>query len=177
MKVNWDEELILKFGNPPERDLIKVNEIVIHHTAGDGSWRGLKQWFTADSCERKEQFKKFIGFTHYYIDKNGDVNQPFFLNTWMYHSCSAKHDKETVGIELIHAKGAFTEAQYEALANLVELIYNSCPIDTIVSHDYNYMHYSGKSKGCPSAWFDWARLVNMLNAKGFNPEIKLYNGA
>jgi hypothetical protein len=177
MIINNDNDLIDKYGTPPSRPLDKVTEIVIHHTAGDGNWKGLKQWFTSDTCERKDQFKKFIGFTQFYIEKSGVVYQPFSLESWMYHSCSGKHDKETIGIELIHDTDVFPEAQYTALADLVEFIYNSCPIDSIVSHDYNYMHFSGKAKGCPSTWFNWGRLSVMLNAKGINPEIKLYKGA
>lgn len=172
--INMDKSLIDTFGNPPARPLDKVNEIVIHHTAGDGSWNGLKKWMLSESCERKEQFKKFIGLTHYYINKDGSVWQPFFLDTWLYHSCSGKHDKETIGIELVHSAGDFAESQYEALTGLIEHITKQCPITRIVSHDYNYKHYSGKAKGCPSAWFNWTELKSRLDEKGLNFTYETY---
>jgi hypothetical protein len=176
MIINNDNDLILKYGNPPSRQVDVVTEIVIHHTAGVGTWQGLKNWFTSDKCERKDQYKRFIGFTHYYIEKNGTVFQPFFLDSWMYHSCSGKHDKETIGIELIHSTGEFTDSQYTALTDLIEYIYQSCPIKTIVSHDYNYMHYSGRAKGCPSKWFNWNRLSTMLEEKGIKPLFQSFSG-
>ena len=177
MIINTDNDLIQTYGSPPSRSIEDITEIVIHHTAGGGSWRGLKSWFTSKTCERKDQFKRFIGFTHYYIEKNGTIFQPFNLDSWMYHSCSGKHDKKTIGIELIHNTGEFPEEQIDALVNLVEHIYKTCPIMQIVSHDYNYMYYSGKAKGCPSKWFNWSEFESKLEEKGIKPVIKSFSGA
>jgi hypothetical protein len=35
-------------------------------------------------------------------------------------------------------------------------IHDKCKnIKAIQSHDYRYLKYSGKSKGCPGKYFDW----------------------
>ena len=170
--LNYDDSVIKKYGSPPERKLNEVDEIVIHHTAGGGNWKGLRTWILSKNCERRHLFEKYVALTHFYIDKTGLVNQIFDLDTWTYHSCSGKHDKKTVGIELVHRTGPFTEAQYESLCEVIRHVTDFCPIKTIVSHDFNYMHYSGKEKGCPSRDFDWNRLDEMLKVSGYNFEIK-----
>lgn len=173
MMINMDKGIIDRFGNPPERKLEDVTEIVIHHTAGDGSWKALKSWILSPTCERQSMFKKFTALTHYYIDKDGTINQIFFLDRWTYHSCSGKHDKNTVGIELVHSKGEFKDAQYNSLADIIAHIVSICPnITTIVSHDYNYMTYSKKAKGCPGNDFKWDRLNQMLKDKGMEFNIR-----
>ena len=159
--INFDSDVINRFGEPPKRDLKKVNEIVIHHTAGDGSWRGLKSWILGNNNERIEQHKKFIGLTHFYIDKDGKINQIYNNDTWTYHSCSGKHDKETIGIELVHGTGEFTDQQYSSLIELIKLLKIDMPITKIVSHDYNYLKYSGRTKMCPSDFFRWEKLNDM----------------
>ena len=172
MMINMDKGIIDRFGNPPERKLEDVTEIVIHHTAGDGSWKALKNWILSDTCERKAMFKKFVALTHFYIDKDGTINQIYFLDRWTYHSCSGKHDKQTVGIEMVHSKGEFKEAQYNSLADLIQHITTICPVKTIVSHDYNYMTYSKKAKGCPGNDFKWGKLDEMLKARGITLNIR-----
>ena len=165
MIVYNDSDIVNAFVLPPKRDLKTVTEIVIHHTAGNGTWKGIKSWILGKNNERINQHKRFIGLTHYYIDKDGRINQAFPLDTWLYHSCSGKHDKVTAGIELVHGSGEFTAEQYNSLAELITRIADTCPIKTIVSHDYNYLHYSGKTKGCPGKDFNWEKLQEMLPDK------------
>lgn len=162
------------FGEPPYRDVKNVSEIVIHHTAGDGGWSALEKWMTSPTCERKEQYKKFVGLTHFYIEKNGRIVQIFDIGNWAYHSCSGKHDSKTIGIELCHTSGKFTDHQYTSLIELIQHIYQTCPIKTIVSHDYNYKVFSGKTKGCPGKEFDWNFLKAELQALNIDVEMRYY---
>jgi len=160
MKIEIDHTLPEIFGMPPKRTLDSVDEIVIHHTDGGGTWNGLKLWFIGKDCPNHALYKKFIALTHYYIDRSGKITEAYPLDTWLYHSCSGKRDKTTIGIELIHKTGDFTEEQYASLFYLInEYIPSVCKnIKVISSHDYRYLLYSKKTKECPSDWFDWARL-------------------
>lgn len=170
MELLVEKDYILPetFGTPPKRTLESIDEIVIHHTAGDGNWRGLVKWFISETNERRKQYKKFIALTHYYIQKDGRMFEAYPLDTWLYHSCSGKRDKTTIGIELIHNTGDFTETQYEALFFLLfDYLPKLCPnIKTISSHDYRYKLYSNMTKNCPSQWFDWDKLTG-ANTKNY----------
>jgi hypothetical protein len=167
-----DKDITSKWGDPPHRELSEINEIVIHHTAGNGNWSDLKKWILSDTCERKDQFKKFVALTHFYIDKDGKITQIYDLDTWTYHSCSGRHDAQTIGIELVHSNGDFKDDQYNALINIIISICDICDIKQIVSHDYNYLKYSHNSKGCPSKYFDWNKLNEMLKIKNLNIILK-----
>lgn len=156
------------FGSP-KKSMGKIKTIVIHHTAGMGNWRGLLTWFLDPGKRREGLFKRWIGFTHFYIERTGEVVKAFPLTRWMYHSCSGKADKETIGIELIHADGHFfTSDQYKSLADLIEFLVKEegCDIKTVESHDYRYLTYSGKKKGCPGPAFQWDVLRDLLDSKG-----------
>jgi len=160
MNIEIDNELPTTFGMPPIRELDSIDEVVIHHTAGDGNWKGLKGWFLGKDNPRRAQYKKFVALTHYYIQKDGKIIEAYPLDTWLYHSCSGKRDKTTIGIELIHKTGDFTEEQYKSLFYLLfDFLPANCPnLKVISSHDYRYKKYSNITKDCPSDWFDWARL-------------------
>lgn len=162
-----DHSLMEMFGTPPKRDLSEITEIVIHHTAGGGTNKSLFDWFKGDTCPNHDLYRRFIALTHYYIQKDGGVTEAYPLDVWLYHSCSGKRDKSTIGIELIHASGEFTVHQYASLLQLMmTTIPEQCPnISTISSHDFRYLKYSGKTKGCPSQFFDWdiIRQNNQFN--------------
>lgn len=172
MNLNFDPDVILKWGSPPFRELKNIDEIVVHHTAGDGNWNGLKSWILGNNNEREKNHSRFIGLTHYYIDKSGDITQIYKNDAWSYHSCSGTHDKKTIGIELVHSTGKFTDKQYGALVELISSICQICTIKQIVSHDYNYMTFSKNTKGCPGKFFDWSRLKIELQKNKLDIAIK-----
>lgn len=185
MKILTDYSLMKIFGIPPRRkkaltkksaitkSLNAVTEIVIHHTAGDGNWKGLLSWFTEGTNKRRNLYFKFIGFTHFYIEKSGEIFKAFPLTRWLYHSCSGKHDRFSIGIELIHRKGSFSDEQYSSLAWLIQELIKDCPnVMQIVSHDYNYMTYSNDAKGCPGKEFDFDLLNYHLEEREIFIQIK-----
>ncbi len=143
-----------------QESLDSVEEIVVHHTDGGGNWQGLKGWYKNPGDPAKQGlFHRHIGFTHFYIERGGDIYKAFPLTRWMHHSCSGAYDRKTIGIELFHKTGPFTEMQYESLARVIEDTLQHCSnIHRITGHDYNYMKYAGRAKGCPSSDFDWRRL-------------------
>jgi len=168
MNIIKDTTMPDTFGKPPFRELSSVDEIVIHHTEGEGTWKGLLKWFLQANDKRKQMYEKYIALTHYYIQKDGKIIEAYPLDTWLYHSCSGKRDKTTVGIELFHLEGDFTDQQYASLFWLIfEYLPTICPnIKIVSSHDYRYKKYSNKTKQCPSRFFDWVRLKN-ANTKGW----------
>jgi len=162
MNIDIDHSLMTMFGKPPSRKLENITEVVIHHTDGGGTNKSLFEWFKSDDCPNHGLYKKYVALTHYYIQKDGGVTEAYPLDTWLYHSCSGVRDERTIGIELIHKSGEFTLQQYASLLGLLfGHIHDQCPnITTISSHDYRYLKYSGKSKGCPSKFFDWDMIRN-----------------
>ncbi len=144
------------------RSLSQITEAVIHHTGSNGSIDSLKKWMLGG--ERKSQYKNGISLFHFAIGRDGTIWQAGDLSRWWYHSCSGKHDRFTVGIELVHKSGLFTDAQYTSLFWLLFVyMFHFCPsFYRIVSHDYNYDSYSNMKKGCPGSDFDWGRLVGEM---------------
>lgn len=169
MKIDYS--LMETFGRPPSRKFENITEIVIHHTAGGGTNKTLFEWFKSDDCPNHDLYRRYIALTHYYIQKDGEITEAYPLDTWLYHSCSGVRDERTIGIELIHNSGEFTSQQYKSLLDLIVDLKDKCKnIKTISSHDYRYLKYSGKTKGCPSHWFDW-ELIRKNNQ--YNLEINV----
>lgn len=155
------------------REMRDITEAVIHHTDGGGDIYTLKQWMLGG--EFSSRYKKGKGLFHYVIDREGRIWEVGPLSRWWYHSCSGKHDRSTVGIELIHKSGPYTDKQYEALSRL---LFDYLPPDVqfslIVGHDYNYKKYSNDTKGCPGPDFRWERLEEEMKKRGlkFVPQAK-----
>ena len=180
----YDNRFCNKYGFPPRRaigitpnyaiksSLEAIDEIVIHHTDCNGSFERLMNWMLSGGDGRENQYKNSVAITNFYIDKAGNIFKIVPLTRWTYHSCSGSRDKKTVGIELIHKDGDFTEEQYESIIDLIYELMIDCPnIKRISSHDHRYMKYSGKRKGCPGNNFDWDKLKKMLYENKFSFEV------
>ncbi|MBN2401973.1 MAG: N-acetylmuramoyl-L-alanine amidase [Spirochaetes bacterium] len=150
------------------RKVEDIKEIVIHGTGGGKSARAILNWMLAG--ERAEQYKKGIALFHSEIDKNGDIYNILNPLYWCYHSSSGKHDKYTIGIELVNSevdnKGSYTSNQYKSLFEMIDAYLGLFPIASIVGHGYNGKKFSGKYKNCPGN-FDWNKLQKFLIAEGF----------
>ncbi len=149
------------------RSLLDITEIVVHGTGGGQSAPAILKWM--ENGERSVQYRKGVALFHYEIDRNGDIYQVIPPSYWVYHSSCGKHDKCTVGIELVNPKvenlGGYTDKQYESLIeffkdHISDYFVN---VKSIVSHGYNKQKYSGKYKNCPGQEFDWDRLARALN--------------
>lgn len=145
-----------------------IKEIVIHGTGG-GTAKGIIDWMSSDTCERRELYKQAIGLFHFMIDRNGDIYEILNPEVWTYHSESGFHDHKTIGIELVNPEllnaGEYTDDQYDSLNTLMSKIIDRFKIDTISTHDYNRKFFSGsKPKPCPGHKFDWDKL-NLENMK------------
>lgn len=155
-----------------------IEEVVIHGTGGGQSANGLLNWMLKG--ERGKQYKKGIALFHFLIGRQGEIYQVGFLDRWYYHSSSGRHDKKTIGIELLNPEpvnmGAYTERQYVALEDLLfNMLFSTCPnICRIVSHDYNSNTYSGYRKGCPGADFRWERLRDTFKQHKIDMESKVF---
>lgn len=147
-----------------KRTLDEIKEIVIHHTAGNGDWPILKNWML--NGERQKNYKKGVGLFHFCIEKKGKIINSWPLDQPVFHSSCYLHDLETIGIEVIHKYGEFTQPQYDSLVRLCNLLISKCDIKRITTHDYNYLKYSKKTKGCPGKMFKWAELEKYLSKKG-----------
>lgn len=157
------------------------NEIVIHGTAGGRSTAGLLHWMY--NWGRAEEYKKGIALFHYLIgrgdkgERDGLIAEVIDPMYYVYHSSSSKHDKETIGIEMINTsksnRDPYTEAQYTSLFKLLfDYLFILYPITRIVSHRHNIWKYNTKTtaqkrdKNCPGN-FEWTRLDAMLKHKGY----------
>jgi N-acetyl-anhydromuramyl-L-alanine amidase AmpD len=159
------------------RNIADITEIVCHGTAGGQSAKGIIKWML--SGEREEEYKKGIALFHYEIDRNGDIYQIIPDLNWVYHSSSGRHDKKTIGIELVNPvienKGKYTIDQYNSLFSLIKRMMQLYPIDHIAGHGGNKLKYSGSYKNCPGE-FDWVLLKRNFNISMETKEIyKLKN--
>lgn len=139
---------------PPE-------EIIIHATAGGGTYK----WMLMGS--RRKLYERGIGLFHYLIQRIKDrVIEIIDTDKWVYHSSSGKHDKYTIGIEIVNPSPFNlippTKRQYKDLFTLIDLLLEKYPsISIIRSHKRTKMIYSGKPKRCPGK-FDWEKLSDHL---------------
>jgi len=152
----------------------KIKEIVIHGTAGGDTIEHMIHWMLTG--ERRPRYFKGIGLFHYLIGQDGTIVEILDELYWVYHSHSDKHDKHTIGIELINTAknnaAPYTDAQYE---NLFKLIFNHLlrcypTIDSITSHKYNMIKYSHMRYECPGN-FEWLRLRNALHEYNYTCDI------
>ena len=162
MEIIKDEVIRNKWHRGFERKK-PIKEIVIHGSGGGGTY----QWVLTGG--RKEEYKRGISLFHYLIEQDGKTIEIIDPERWVYHSSSGKHDETTIGIENLNPdpqnKAPLTEGEYKSLFNLIDYLMETYPtINRIVGHDYNYLTYSGATKGCPGN-FTWSRLEEHLTKK------------
>lgn len=140
------------------------NELVLHGTGGGDTYN----WVLNGG--RAKLYVKGIALFHYLIDLEGTITEIIDPEKWVYHSSSGRHDRRTIGIEMMNIdrnnENQYNELQYLSLFDLfVELIFKY-DIKYITSHQRNAMEYSSKIKECPGN-FDWDRLSQWLHDSGF----------
>lgn len=177
-KIKVDYSVTNKWHKGWKRPLDQITEAVVHHTAGSGTWQGLRDWMLSVTGKRKANYKRGIGLFPFVIQKNGTLAKFGPIARWWYHSHAGKHDSETIGIEIIHNKGSFSKQQYETLFWLLfEYIPFHCEnYKSIVSHDHNMMKYTGKKKSCPGPDFEWAKLEKEMGKRKISWNFKSYRG-
>jgi N-acetyl-anhydromuramyl-L-alanine amidase AmpD len=176
MNIIQDNRIFDKFFKPVsenfKRNTSIINELVLHGTGGSASAKALLNWML--SGERESQYVKGEALFHYIIDLNGDIYSIVSDNYYVYHSSSGRHDKSTIGIELINTRAnnlaSYTVFQYNALFTLIKHLINEYDIKTIVSHNANKQTYSGGTKSCPGPKFNWSLLERNFNLKKIDDE-------
>lgn len=164
-RIYQDYSVTQKWHTGWRRDFNEITEAVIHHTDGTGNIDSLKNWMLGG--EFKDLYRKGVSLFHFAIDREGAIWEAGPVSRWWYHSCSGKHDRFTVGIEIIHKDESFTGDQYRNLSWLLfEHLPRLCPsLTKIVSHDCNYHKYGYMMKGCPGPDFDWERLEKEMKMR------------
>lgn len=148
----------------------KINEVVIHGTAGGRTIDGLLRWMLRG--ERAKSYWKSWALFHYGIGKKGDIVEVIDPLYYVFHSQSGRHDVCTIGIELLNSsktnRDPYTKEQYASLALLMQMLCDQFPsIRRIVSHEYNAKKYSKRHKDCPGDGFDWEYFSEILLSAGF----------
>ena len=152
-----------------------IVEITLHGTAGGTSTTGLLRWMYNGA--RAKLYYKGIALFHYLVGRNGELVEVIDPEYWVYHSQSGRHDKQTIGIELINPdkmnSGSYTEAQYKALFELIfdHLMPLYPTINKISTHRYNVIVYNRgriSAKQCPGTGFDFSRLSKELEKRLYN---------
>lgn len=176
MEFKKDLRIYEKFFEPIseefERNLDLIYEIVLHGTAGGRTASGMLRWMLTG--ERAKEYRRGVALYHDLLDRNGDVYAIIPYHYWVYHSSSGKHDKRTIGIEMINPEkdndSEYTNEQYEGLFKHIEYLLSVIPsIKSIVGHGSNKLKYSGKYKECPGN-FDWDRLQKHFSLKKVEQE-------
>lgn len=161
-----------------KRKIEEITEVVIHGTPGKTA-TGLLQWMIGG--ERGKSYKKGQALFHFLIDKNGTIYQIAPINRFYFHSCSGKHDKLTIGIELLNPivgnEGDYSDLQYESLELLMfDALFTYCKnINRVVGHDYNYNTYKGIRKNCPGKNFDWKKTRTMFKNRNIDLTPELFD--
>jgi len=166
--LNIREDIRQKWHKGFPRKKKNVKEIVIHGTAGGGSAKGLLSWMFRSG---RKGYKRGIALFHYIVDYDGEIYEIINPDNWVYHSSSGRHDKTTIGIELMNKKtdneGSYTSEQYASLDWLILHLMNNYPIKNIVSHSYNIEKYSRAYKNCPGSKFKWGNVEALLVDNGY----------
>jgi len=166
------DEYFLPIADKFKRNDTDIQEIVIHGTGGGQSAQAILDWMY--SGEREDEYRRGIGLFHLEIDLTGEVFSVIPALYWCYHSSSGKHDKETIGIELVNPiaqnEGGYTKDQYSSLIEVIDKIILRYPIKRIVGHGYNKQTYSGSYKNCPGQAFEWSRLQQHFKLKKIQHE-------
>jgi hypothetical protein len=182
MNLIQEDRIFKKYFEPIAEKQIRENnditEVVIHGTGGGLSAKGIINWMLGG--ERASQYVKGVALFHYEIDLNGDVYQILDDKYWVWHSTSGKHDKNTIGIELVNTssenKGGYQIEQYEALIKVLKLLLPKYPITKIGGHGAVQKKFSGGYKLCPGHLFDWGMLENIFNMQKLEDEYFLIKG-
>lgn len=129
------------------RDMSRVNEITIHHTAGYEGPEAIAHYHVY------ERGWPGIGY-HYVIDQNGRIFQTNYDETKSYHNGTT--NTKSIGVALI---GNFenhppTHNQYQAAKELVEQLRSRYPsIQYILPHNHH------KATACPGAFLDLTHIT------------------
>jgi hypothetical protein len=152
-----------------------LTEIVIHGTGGGSTVNGLLKWMMSGA--RAKDYNRGIGLFHYAIGHSGSAVELVDPRFWVYHSSSGRHDRLTIGIELLNTSRSnsdpYTDKQYEKLFILIfDYLMNTYPsINMIVGHGYNKAKYSRlERKRCPGSGFNWGRLREEMVRRGVKYE-------
>lgn len=170
-----------------KRKMEDINEIIIHGSGGSDTAKGIIKWMLdggslADGSNRIDDYKKGVSLFHFEIDDNGDIYEIVPIEYRCHHSSSGRHDKNTIGIELVQTgidnKKKYSIYQYNSLFWLIKDIITKCPIEVIAGHSVTKQIYSGSYKDnppCPGN-FDWKMLEDNFNVTKIRNEIfKLNN--
>jgi len=146
-----------------------ITEVVIHGTAGGSSTTGLLRWMY--NGERARDYRRGISLFHYAIGVKGDIVEVIDPEFWVHHSSCGRHDKVTIGIELLNPSKdnskKYSEFQYASLHSLIfdRLLKLYPSITRIVSHNFNQKYYSGYGKQCPGKGFNWDVIKKELSRR------------
>jgi len=152
------------------RNTNKIRKIVVHGTGGGGSAKSILNWM--EDGEFAKKYKKGRGLFHYLIGLQGDIYEIIDPDRWVYHSSSGRHDKTTIGIELVNPSidnlGGYTLEQYSSLVDMsIYLMGKYHNIDQIIGHGKVKKIYSKSYKNCPGQYFDWKALSVGLTTEGY----------
>lgn len=149
-----------------------ITEVVLHGTAGGTSEEAMLRWMY--NGERAKEYNRGVALFHYLIGRDGDTVEVIDTDYWVYHSSSKRHDKTTIGIELINPSkmndAQYTADQYTSLFKLIfdHLIPTYPTITKIVSHRYNRIVYGKKKdRRCPGLNFSWSKLDHELHNRNY----------
>ncbi len=126
----------------------RISKIVVHYTGTEASAHNNLLYFSRSSAGAS---------AHYFIDRDGTIRQSVSEGDTAWHAGHWATNLCSVGIEVVSGGSDYTEAQIEALSQLVADIRARCG----VSADDVIRHYDVTGKLCPAPYVDgskWAAL-------------------
>ncbi|MDB5101018.1 MAG: N-acetylmuramoyl-L-alanine amidase, family 2, partial [Cyanobacteria bacterium RYN_339] len=143
----------------------RIDTIVLHHTGDNGTAQDTGRFFQDPASKVS---------SHYIVGKDGTIVQPVQDDKRAWHAGVSSYrgvddvNDFSLGIEIANKgddRDPYTDAQYEALANLVAWMmqtYN-VPMERITGHKYVALPRGRKDD--PSNNFDWERMKRMVNQR------------
>lgn len=140
---DWVERQLLplnEYSRPGEK-LEAVNGVVVHYTGNPGTTAEQNRSYFAGLAQSGETFAS----SNFVIGLEGEILECVPLDEVAYASSQRNYD--TLSIEVCHPdeSGAFTDATYDALVQLVQWL-----VDTYgLERDQILRHYDVTGKECP----------------------------
>lgn len=171
-RIYKDEVVRSKFTRGKHRWGRKVNEIVLHGTAGGSTLNFVRN----ATGTRAHRYRHNVGLFHYLIQRDGDIWEIIDPDRWVYHSQRSSKDSHTIGIELVNLdygnRGDYTDKQYDSLDYLIfgHLMEEYPKISIIMSHTRSYQKYVGGNRRlpCPGPGFEWDILEKSMDSRGYS---------
>lgn len=143
------------------RSTSTINYVVIH--VAEGSYQSAINWISRDHAP----FGKPPTSAHYVVSKFGEITQMVHHNDVAIHAGNLSYNNASIGIEhegFVDSAQFFTNAMYQASANLVRYICNSYGILKDRTYIIGHNEVPGATHTDPGPYWNWVLYMSYITA-------------